>query len=160
MDEKIEKELRERQKRNKNKDDFSNVYKGTIDERLVTKKEVQEKMLQQAMICNSPTDSRPTLVATTPEEMEPMSVEKSMMDEHDTCSIIAKSKTCRDAFFEMMEYREEIFLYLKEKEVGLLHCNFLRILLGYIFVTYLSGIFELYGNIITYRNSNVQNQCT
>lgn len=53
----------------------------------------------------------------SPNENIPMSVTKDeelyLID-----SPIVKSKTTRDTFFEMPEYRDEIFLYLKEQEVS------------------------------------------
>lgn len=129
----IEKELRERQKRNRHKDDLSNIYKGTDEDRFVTKKEAKERLKVQEVAGLSAFEPRSPL-ATPKDQDSPMSVEKSVMDEHDTCSIIAKSKTCRDTFFEMAEYRNEIFIYLKEQEVIWLFVPFFINLIYYFFV--------------------------
>lgn len=114
-EERIDRELREIQRRRKDKDPFSHIYKGTADDRLVTKKEAME-MLQN----ERPADV--VTVASSASEIEvmfgsPMSIEK-VNDENDSQGAIVKSLSTKDLFFEMEEYRSDILLYLREHEVS------------------------------------------
>lgn len=110
------------QRRRKDKDPFANIYKGTED-RLITKKEAQDILAKEARQVNVP------VVASNPPEIEavfgsPMSIEK-INDENDSRNAIAKSKSYKDLFFELADYRNEIVSYLREHEVRI----FLEIIL-------------------------------
>lgn len=121
-DEKINKELLERYKKTKDKDGYSNVYKGTTDDRFVTKKEVKHKLQNDpefSELLNVQKKNVPSINISDLQNFNdsPMSTEK--LESENVISEIAKSKTNRDAFFEMLEYREEIYNYLREREVRL-----------------------------------------
>ncbi|KAK9693202.1 Cyclin, C-terminal domain [Popillia japonica] len=112
-EERIDQKLREMQRRRKDKDPFANIYKGTED-RLITKKEAQDILAKEARQVNVP------VVASNPPEIEavfgsPMSIEK-INDENDSRNAIAKSKSYKDLFFELADYRNEIVSYLREHE--------------------------------------------
>lgn len=134
-DDKINKELLERQRKRKDKDNFSNVYKGTNEDRFVTKKEVKSKLQQDPKLCEllninqdiPPADSPLTEIDKF--TAAPMSIEKSLCD-NVIVSDIAKSRTNKDVFFEMEEYRNDIFAYLLEREVNICFCSMIIQLLS------------------------------
>lgn len=116
VEEKIDQQLRDIQKRRKDKDPFAHVYKGTEEDRLITKKEAKE------MIANEKRETGGVVtVASSAPDVEtifgsPMSVEK-VNDENDARNATVKCKTNKDLFFELEDYRNDIVSYLREHEV-------------------------------------------
>ncbi|GJQ83950.1 hypothetical protein Trydic_g8688 [Trypoxylus dichotomus] len=113
-DERIDQQLREMQRRRKDKDPFANIYKGTAEDRLITKKEANEILANQARQTGVVT------VASSAPDIEtifgsPMSVEK-INDENDARNAVVKSKNFKDLFFELADYRDDILSYLREHE--------------------------------------------
>lgn len=93
--------------------DLSNVYKGTSEDKFVTKKEAAEmqRIKQDEM----------KAIAAKKLKNHLMSLEMNgETDQNENESEIAKSKNNKDLFFEMEEYRFEIYQYLREHEVSLL----------------------------------------
>lgn len=125
---KINKELRNRQKKTKDKENFSNIYKGTNEDRFVTKKEVKNKLQEDPKLSELLNINNDVQTVDSPlSDLEkftdsPMSIEKSLT-ENIIVPEIAKGKTNKDVFFEMEEYRKDIFAYLLEREVGYKHTN-------------------------------------
>lgn len=67
---------------------------------------IQDLILENSVIEESPVDLG-----------SPMSIEKSFSQVQDVS--ISSSKTNKEAFFEIREFQQEIFFYLREKEVML-----------------------------------------
>lgn len=87
------------------KEVFQNFYKGTAGEKLVTKKEA----LEQSGIFDLP---KPQVI----EVPVPMSIEKSANKSETEGAQVNVSRN-KDLFFELDEYREDIYEYLREKEL-------------------------------------------
>lgn len=102
-----------RQKKLKD-NDISKIYKGTDQDRFITKKELVE------MAMNNQDVHIPRLKSLVLDDKHdsPMSIEKSFEIENIIeTDVIAKSKSNKDIFFEMEEYRGIIYRYLREREV-------------------------------------------
>lgn len=120
----IEKELRERLRKRKDKDQYSKLYKGTAEDRFITKKEAKELIAKQKeesipVELNTSNSSLDTTLAELENDIgSPMSIEKS--NKSNVIAEVAKSKTLKDIFFDLDEYRQDIFWYLCHKEVRVL----------------------------------------
>lgn len=96
------------------------VYKGTAEDRFYTKSEVAEleRVKKEEDAKRGVTHPFKELVRTP--EPSPMSVEK-VFDENSEVTaedvIIRGVKSPKDLFFEMEEYRADIYRYLREHEV-------------------------------------------
>lgn len=96
------------------------VYKGTAEDRFHTKSEVAEleRLKKEEDAKRGVTHPFKDLVRTP--EPSPMSVEK-VFDENSEVTaedvIIRGVKSPKDLFFEMEEYRADIYRYLREHEV-------------------------------------------
>lgn len=94
--------------------DISNIYKCTDQDRFITKKELVE------MAKNNQDVQIPRLKGLVLDDKDesPMSIEKSFEIENIIkTDVIVKSKSNKDIFFEMEEYRGIIYRYLREREV-------------------------------------------
>lgn len=101
-------------------DDLSQVYKETNQERFYTKREVLEMRKQkEEQTANVPKRKQP-LVPDDPNS--PMSIEKSEAKKNDENKVVVKVKSNKDYFFEMEDYRADIYKYLREREVSILSC--------------------------------------
>lgn len=79
-----------------------NIYKDQIGNRFITKTELAE------------IEGKPK-----PKEPSPMSVEKSEnVEPKEPTEVVTSSRSSRDIFFEMEEYRASIYQYLREHEVS------------------------------------------
>ncbi|XP_044256129.1 G2/mitotic-specific cyclin-A [Tribolium madens] len=95
----------------------SNVYKGTAEDRFITKTELAEierkknlEKMKEILEIPAPLVGRESDI--------PMSVEKSDVENVELKEkAVTKSTNARDVFFEMEEYRDSIFAYLKEHEL-------------------------------------------
>ncbi|XP_972623.2 G2/mitotic-specific cyclin-A [Tribolium castaneum] len=92
----------------------SNVYKGTAEDRFITKTELAEierkKNLEKLKEITAPQLKRKSEI--------PMSIEKSDVENIELKEQTVSTNTnARDVFFEMEEYRDSIFAYLKEHEL-------------------------------------------
>ncbi|XP_022920154.1 G2/mitotic-specific cyclin-A [Onthophagus taurus] len=112
----IDEKRTERQRKRKEKDIYCNVYKGTEEDRFVTKKEVKEMAarLQQQALLNPEEEVR---VSVSDRELEriiasPMNIEKGANKKLDKTI----NRTAKDYFFECIEYRGSILEYLCERE--------------------------------------------
>lgn len=96
------------------------VYKGTSEDRFYTKSEVAEleRLKKEEDAKRGVSHPFKELVKTP--EPSPMSVEK-IFDENSEVTaedvIIRGVKSTKDLFFEMEEYRDDIYKYLREHEV-------------------------------------------
>lgn len=110
-----EDEEQENTRLRKPKNDLSDIYKATNEDRFLTKKEALE------MVKNK---ERELLKFKVTEE-SPMSIEKSFKTEVNDENKVVTCKSTKDLFFEMAEYRSNIYYYLREREVRI----FLRCLI-------------------------------
>lgn len=97
-------------------DDLSQVYKDTNQERFYTKREVLEMRKQKEEQTANVPKRKQSLV---PEDLNsPMSIEKSEAKKNDENEVVVKVKSNKDHFFEMEDYRADIYKYLREREVS------------------------------------------
>ena len=103
----------------------SNVYKGTAEDRFITKSELAEIARQKNIEKLKEVAKLPVLEPKYEDIKEesgvetPMSIEK-VNDENNSQlaeQIIMKNAHSKDIFFEMEEYRDDIYAYLREHEV-------------------------------------------
>lgn len=84
-----------------------NIYKEQIGNRFITKKELAEIEAKKPK----------------PKKESPMSVEKCEAEQKNVESeIVARGGSSKDIFFEMEEYRDMIYQYLREHEVCFVGC--------------------------------------
>lgn len=99
------------------------VYKGTAEDRFYTKKEVAElERIKKAEDAKRGVTHPFKDLVRTPES-SPMSVEKIFdVDGEITAEdlIVRGVRSPKDLFFEMVEYRADIYKYLRDHEVGIL----------------------------------------
>lgn len=119
MYEDVAEKVRERTRRHK-EDIYSNVYKGTEEDRFMTKKEVKEmaaRLQQQASL--STAEDRPVSVSSDLDfdrvMNSPMSIEKIITDTMERNE--QNDRTNKDEFFKVPEYRNNILSYLRDREV-------------------------------------------
>ncbi|KAJ3658494.1 hypothetical protein Zmor_010229 [Zophobas morio] len=103
----------------------SNVYKGTAEDRFITKSELAEIARQKNIEKLKEVAKLPVLEPKYEDIKEesgvetPMSIEK-VNDENNSQlaeQIIMKNAHSKDIFFEMEEYRDDIYAYLREHEL-------------------------------------------
>lgn len=98
------------------------VYKGTAEDRFYTKAEIaQLEKLKKAEDAKRGV-THPFKALVNSPEPSPMSVEKIFEDNHVTAEdviIRGVKKSPKDLFFEMEEYRVDIYKYLREHEVNI-----------------------------------------
>lgn len=97
-------------------DDLSQVYKDTNQERFYTKREVLEMRKQKEEQTANVPKRKQALVPEDPNS--PMSIEKSEAKKKDETEVLSKVKSNKDHFFEMEDYRADIYKYLREREVS------------------------------------------
>lgn len=112
----IDEKLKSRMKPNR----IIEVYKGTSEDRFYTKSEVAELERLKKEEDAKRGVSHPFKDLVRSPEPSPMSVEK-VFDENRVVTaedvIIRGVKSPKDLFFEMEEYRDDIYRYLREHEV-------------------------------------------
>lgn len=97
----------------------SNVYKGTSEDKFITKTELAEMERKKNLEKMKQVLNIPATIPQILKEPEITIITEKLDDDNvqvDEKSI-KKSTNAKDAFFEMEEYRNEIFSYLKEHEV-------------------------------------------
>ncbi|XP_018329929.1 cyclin-A2 [Agrilus planipennis] len=153
----LEKKLEECQRRRKNRDPYAEIYKGTAEDKFITKKEwlemeakrkqelEQKRQLQIEAIRKQKEADAQSRKEEEEEKLKalhalkvasdknlkspiiesidagsPMSIEKSLTDDLQNENKLNReiiAKTSRDLFFEMPQYRTDIYLYLREHEL-------------------------------------------
>lgn len=93
----------------------SNVYKGTAEDRFITKTELAEREKKRIIEKNQEIENEAPVQPPTQDQPVPMSITKA----NDENQIILKNVSrTKDLFFEVDEYRDDIYAYLREHEVS------------------------------------------
>lgn len=98
------------------------VYKGTAEDRFYTKTEVAELERKKLEEDAAKGIFHPITGFDNSPSPTPMSVEKSFDEEMITAEevLLRGAKSTKDIFFELEEYRSDIYNYLREHEVSFL----------------------------------------
>jgi cyclin A len=103
----------------------SNVYKGTAEDRFITKTELAEIERKKSLEKMEELAKAPPIESDFEKEPEtPMSIEK-FNDENCQLAeeVILKNVNEKNVFFQVKEYRDDIYAYLREHEVWLSYFN-------------------------------------